>query len=146
MMQVMDAGIRDNLGLINTIRYLNAMSEWLDKNTSGVVIIQVRDTYNVVNVQEDPQSGFIKSIVSPFSDLYRNYLAIQRFDQEEIMVQSSPGFKNKISGINFQLNRTMEENISLSWHLTEKEKQQVIESFDSPENQLAVETLKLLLR
>src|SRR5258705_5271387 len=42
--QVMDAGMRDNFGLKTTFRYLFAMHDWIEKNTSGVIILQVRDT------------------------------------------------------------------------------------------------------
>src|SRR5699024_6025752 len=43
-MLVMDAGIRDNYGTKTTIRYILALRNWIKKNTSGVIVLQIRDT------------------------------------------------------------------------------------------------------
>ena len=144
--QVMDAGIRDNLGLYNAIRYINAFEDWLNENTSGIIIVQLRDTYNAVQIAHDPQPSFITSLVSPFNSLYRNYLAIQSFDQEEMMVHASTRLKERVSVVNLQMKRSKEENISLSWHLTEKEKKQVLSSINSKENQESIQTLIKLIQ
>ncbi len=41
--EVMDAGLRDNFGMKATLQYLNTFSEWIRANTSGIVIVQIRD-------------------------------------------------------------------------------------------------------
>jgi hypothetical protein len=43
VMEVMDAGIRDNFGWKTTYRFVHALRHWIESNTSGVVIVQVRD-------------------------------------------------------------------------------------------------------
>lgn len=42
-MRVMDAGIRENFGYRTTFEFLRDMREWIDTNTSGVVIMRLRD-------------------------------------------------------------------------------------------------------
>ena len=43
VVDVMDAGIRDNYGQETMIRFLDVFNEWLKENTAGVVMIQIRD-------------------------------------------------------------------------------------------------------
>ena len=38
--EVMDAGIRDNYGVLNAIRFIYEFKDWIEENTSGV--FQVR--------------------------------------------------------------------------------------------------------
>src|SRR5690606_3434806 len=41
--EVMDAGVRDNYGALTTFKYMHTFKEWINENTSGVIIIQIRD-------------------------------------------------------------------------------------------------------
>jgi hypothetical protein len=43
VIDVMDAGIRDNYGLENSMRFVDVFKTWLQANTSKVVLIQIRD-------------------------------------------------------------------------------------------------------
>ena len=42
--QLMDAGLRDNYGGKITMDYLHSMQDWIKENTSGVILLQIRDT------------------------------------------------------------------------------------------------------
>ena len=42
VIEVMDAGLRDNNGQESTLRFLNVFRDWINENTSGVLIIQIR--------------------------------------------------------------------------------------------------------
>ena len=41
--EVMDAGVRDNLGLHTSINYIDKFKHWIGDNTSGIIIVQIRD-------------------------------------------------------------------------------------------------------
>jgi hypothetical protein len=43
VIDVMDAGLRDNYGQETSLRFAEAFDDWIKENTSGVLIIQVRD-------------------------------------------------------------------------------------------------------
>ena len=43
VIDVMDAGFRDNFGEATAIRFLNVFREWMQENTGGVVLLQIRD-------------------------------------------------------------------------------------------------------
>ena len=43
VLDVMDGGLRDNYGISTALRFTAHMKDWIEKNTSGVVFIQIRD-------------------------------------------------------------------------------------------------------
>ena len=143
--EIVDAGVRDNYGFYNTARYITTFKDWINQNTSGVVVVQIRDRYKTVDIERDPDPTFVESLVNPISRVYANYLQMQDYNQDEVLHQTSSLLKNKLSIVNFQLKRTKTNNISLSLHLTEREKQKILKSIEEPENKAATEILKLLL-
>ncbi|MAX81400.1 MAG: hypothetical protein CL843_14665 [Crocinitomicaceae bacterium] len=142
--EVADAGIRDNYGFYNTVRYITTFKDWINENTSGVIIVQLRDRYKTVDIDEDPDPTLFESMINPVARVYGNYLQMQDYNQDEILHQTSALLNDKLSIINLQLKRTKKENISLSWHLTKEEKERIINSIYEPENQSAIEIIKLL--
>ena len=55
-------------------------------------------------------------------------------------------FSFPVEKITFNLREDYNERISLSWHLTKKEKQKIAEAFGSSENQKALYQLQKLLK
>ena len=43
VIDVMDAGLRDNYRQETSLRFLEAFDDWIKENTSGVLLIQIRD-------------------------------------------------------------------------------------------------------
>lgn len=43
--QAMDAGLRDNYGFETSYRFLYEFKDWINKNTSRVIIVQARGDY-----------------------------------------------------------------------------------------------------
>ncbi|MBL7757521.1 MAG: hypothetical protein JNL59_09005, partial [Chitinophagaceae bacterium] len=43
VIDVMDAGLRDNYGQETSLRFLQAFDQWIAANTNGVLIVQIRD-------------------------------------------------------------------------------------------------------
>jgi hypothetical protein len=43
IIDVMDAGIRDNFGQETCLRFIEVFKDWLQANTSKVVLLQIRD-------------------------------------------------------------------------------------------------------
>lgn len=143
--EVMDAGVRDNYGTLNTVRYITAFKDWINEHTSGVVIIQIRDRYKTVDIETQTQRSFVTSLIRPIEAVYDNYLKMQEYSHDGELMQLSGLLKNKLSVLNFQLKRTRSRDISLSWHLTNKEKQRIYDSMNEPENQTSVEILQRLI-
>ncbi len=77
---------------------------------------------------------------------YGNLFQVQDFNQNQQIQYADSWCKSSIEIIDFQLRNELKDRISLSWHLTNKEKQKVLESLYLPENQESVKRISELLK
>lgn len=143
--QLMDAGLRDNYGGKTMMEFLYVMKEWIKENTSGVIVVQIRDTKKVLDDESYSQISFIDKLTLPFGNMYKNFPRVQDFDQEELMKLSTQGMDFPVDLISFNLREKSKDRISLSWHLTQSEKIKIENAFDSPKNQNSLQQLKRIL-
>ncbi|MDX2360208.1 MAG: patatin-like phospholipase family protein [Crocinitomicaceae bacterium] len=143
--QLMDAGIRDNYGGKTMVQFLFEMQDWIKENTSGVIILQIRDTQKVLDNETYREVSFFDKITLPFGNMYKNFPRVQDFNQEELLSISAASFSFPVDLITFNLRERQEDRISLSWHLTKQEKQKIETAFKSRKNQRALAQLERLL-
>ena len=140
---VMDAGMRDNFGSSTTYKYINTFKEWIDKNTSGIIIISIRDKPKVTETTKNTKS-ITETFSSPLGSLYNNLFPIQDFNQDQMLSFLTNSLNTPIDVINIELNNP-NNNISLSWHLTTKEKEKIKHSIYLNKNKQEVKKLMNLL-
>ena len=121
------------------------MREWLEENTSGVIILQIRDGLKNSRRSSQGKRTLMDQFWLPFGSLYGNWFKVQDFNNDELLVYMGAWYNGKVDIINYELNKSYDENISLSWHLTTLEKTKVLKSIDLPQNQKALKELKSLL-
>ena len=143
--QLMDAGIRDNYGGKTTLEFIDALKDWIKENTSGVIIVQIRDLKKVFSDETYKQISFLDKLTLPFGNMYKNFPRVQDFNQEGMYRISSGAFEFPIDQISFNLLEKKADRISLSWHLTKQEKAKIHEAFYSTENQASLQRLSELL-
>jgi len=143
--QLMDAGLRDNYGSKSMVEFLQATNEWIINNTSGIIILQIRDTKKLLNKETYHKISLLDKITLPFGNMYKNFSKTQDFDQEELLRTEISGYEFPIDLITFNLRENKNDRISLSWHLTKNEKQKIERAFKSPMNQSSLKKLKNLL-
>jgi hypothetical protein len=120
-LEITDAGMRDNYGIINSVRYIFHLKEWIKENTSGVVLIQIRDT-NKKYKHRDPESNTIlNKITSPLRNITGNFILMQDYVQDDYLRFVTEWLDVPFDYLLFQLPK-IEKQISLSWHLTKREK------------------------
>jgi hypothetical protein len=136
VIDVMDAGFRDNFGEMNAIRFLNAFREWMQENTGGVVLLQIRDRktggwenpYESVNVTE--------IITKPILLLQDNWYKMQEYNQDDLLSLAQSGMGFPFNKLVFQYAPKSEDaGAALNFHLTTQEKLNIISSLDNLENQ-----------
>ena len=135
VIDVMDAGFRDNFGEMNTIRFLNAFREWVQQNTSGVVLLQIRD--RKAGGWENPfESGDITEIITkPLLLLQNNWYKMQEYSQNDLLSLSQSGMGFPFRKLIFQyVPKTEDAGAALNFHLTKQEKLTIIGSLDNEEN------------
>ena len=143
--EIMDGGIRDNYGIKTALLYLFKFRNWISSNTSGVVIVQTRDKYKELEVENNPTKTNFQSLTGPLGSFYGNFDKIQNFNNDEVLQYVSAWFDGQIDVVDFQLKNDEKLKISMSWHLTPQEKKNVIEAIYLKENQDAIKKLQTLL-
>jgi hypothetical protein len=129
-LHVMDAGIRDNYGTKTTMEYLHAFKEWIAANTSGVLLVRIRDLKKNKTGLGPDHISMVDKLLLPFGNVYGNFPYVQDFDQDELVVLSSGSLNFPLDILSFDLRESTEEKISLSWHLTANEKKTIRKALD----------------
>lgn len=146
VIDVVDAGGRDNYGVETSLKFLYTFRNWISTNTSGVILLQIRDRRKQKADEVNTNPTLIQSISAPAQSLYDNLFSVQDLNQNSLLNYAGLWFDGKIDVVDFELRNEKPDKISLSWHLTKKEKKKVMESIHLPENQLAFKRLKVLLQ
>jgi hypothetical protein len=145
VVDVMDAGFRDNFGEMNAIRFLNAFREWLQQNTSGVVLLQIRD--RKAGGWENPyESDDVTEIITkPILLLQDNWYKMQEYSQDDLLSLSQNGMGFPFRKLIFQyVPKTEDAGAALNFHLTKQEKLNITGALDNRENQRAFQQFRQL--
>jgi len=143
-MEVMDAGIRDNFGFTNSLQFLYTFRDWIKENTSGVIMVQIRDTYKRPQVEDNSVKTIVEKLTAPMRNLNGNFIIMQDYSTDRDIQYAKAWFDGKLDFILFQLPET-KERVSLSWHLTEREKIFLRQAAWTEENQNSLNELKTIL-
>ncbi len=147
VIKVMDAGMRDNFGLSTSAKFLYAFKDWINANTSGVVLVQVRQYKREREIEGYEQETFISSIFSPLSGIYSNLTSVQDYEQTYLLNAVSEALGGKVELVTLEYNpQKKEEEASLSFHLTDKEKYDIINTVHDPKIQAGIKRLQELLK
>ncbi|MFK8056911.1 MAG: hypothetical protein AB8F78_12385 [Saprospiraceae bacterium] len=141
--EVMDAGFRDNFGVLEASRFLQVYREWILENTSGVALVQVSTLEKFEGVQEHEPKGWIESFFNPLG-VAGQLMSLQDFQTDETvgLLYDLLGEDN-FDFIRFSYRPGQDRNAaSMTFHLTQGEKKDIRESINHPDNVLAMEKLK----
>lgn len=143
--EVMDSGIRDNFGLTTSARFIMVCKDWIEQNTSGVVVLQIRDTYKKSAIQQSGAPTYMQKLTAPFRNLSGNFLLMQDYSNDALMAMVQSTLQVPVSLINFELPDS-EQKVSLSWHLTKREKIFTTSQMYNSSNQYQLQHLLLQLK
>ncbi|NJC27455.1 hypothetical protein [Neolewinella antarctica] len=134
--RLMDAGYRDNYGIVSAARFLTVFQDWIRENTSGVHVVQISAfRENEPAADEGGRRGVVESLFSPVG-VAGNILGVQILDQEAILGQLTeiigPDFFH-LHRFNYQPALDDPLRTSVSFHMTERERVQVLRALDSDE-------------
>ena len=146
--EVMDAGFLDNYGIFSATRFLQVFREWILANTSGAILVQISTSQRIEQIMPSDRNGIIESLVNPLG------IAGKVFVRQQFEFDNSIGFIFDLLGHeNFQVirfichpSRPEQQEASISYHLTRKEKQDVIDAFALPANQESLGELRKALQ
>lgn len=140
IVDVMDAGLRDNYGQEATLRFLHVFADWIQEHTAGVIFIQIRDRKKGEWQEDLSEPGIGDILYKPVSTLQTNFYKVQDYMQE--------------SSISFSKNQVPLQRLifmyepaptrkaaALSFHLTEREKKDITEAVYNKSNSSLLQQL-----
>jgi len=143
---VMDAGVRDNFGVYMFYRFVHVFDDWIEKNTSGVVIVEIRAQEKMVKIEPIDRSSFLSKIFSPFGTLTNNISAMHDYQNDNLMAALHEKMQGKLEIIRFEyMPEKSAATASMSFRLTTKEKNEIMRSVDRPNNSRAFNQLQKAL-
>ncbi|MBC7389461.1 MAG: patatin-like phospholipase family protein [Opitutaceae bacterium] len=163
-MEIMDAGLSDNYGFTDAMRFLFVFRDWISKNTSGVVIVSIRDSDKETEVEKRKGQTIFEKFFNPIGSLYHNWDMLQDINNDNLVDYAKGWYPGNLDVINFQykpqsvnipkeskgptiaIDKKDVKRASLSWHLTKREKESIKQSIYGANNVAALEKLKILLR
>lgn len=145
--EVLDAGFRDNYGLLSATRFIQVFKDWILENTSGVVLVQISSSEKIEEISPSDNKGIIETLFIPFG-IPGQLMSLQEFEQD-----NSLGFIYDLLGpdhfhfIRFLFRPEKENKLraSVSFHITERERQAVLGAIDEAENQSGLRQLAEVL-
>ena len=164
--EVMDAGLHDNFGINDAVQFILTFKEWITKNTGGVVIVSIRDSENNPEIEPTNDQSIWGKMFNPIGSLYKNWGYIQDFTNESKLEQLANDLGGLFNFVSFQYiprpqtwEKLKEKHIdyhkmeadlekrraSLSWHLTNRERESIKRTIYEDNNQQALKKLTKLL-
>jgi hypothetical protein len=156
---IMDAGISDNFGLSDAVRFLYAYREWISENTSGVVFVSIRDSPKLSKITPQAKHSLIDGVTQPISTVYNNFENFQDISSDLAISYAKSWFEGKIDRVDIQYQsedyvpilqkmdsiRQNNARASLSWRLTTREKYGIVNAIYTTQNQEQIKKLSSLL-
>ncbi|MBK7871082.1 MAG: patatin-like phospholipase family protein [Saprospiraceae bacterium] len=141
--EVMDAGLRDNYGILSATRFIHVFKDWILENTGGVVLVQISSSEKIEKIPPSDRQGVVQMLFNPLG-IANQIIILQEFEQD-----ASIGFLYDILGKeNFEIIRFVyrpgdknRRRASVSFHLTKGELEGVINAINNPDNQSSLRHL-----
>ena len=147
IIDVMDAGLRDNFGQEACLRFIEVFKDWLQANTGKVVLLQIRD--RSLGDWDKPNDGYslLSSLTQPFLLLQNNWYKLQDYYQHDQLEYLFDAYGPQFHRICFQYVPSKDDApASLSFHLTAAEKRDIALALDNPTNKEQFEKLKKIMK
>ena len=147
IIDVMDAGLRDNSGAELTFRFLNVFKDWIKENTRGILIIQVRSRIKGSWSNGYKTGGISDIITNPFTMMQTNWFTMQDYFQEDELSYLKNTFGNKLHRVSFMyIPKNPEGEAPLNFHLTASEKKEVSASMGRQNNLEALKQVEYFIK
>jgi hypothetical protein len=139
--RVVDAGYYDNYGVGLAVEWLFQNRAWLAEHANGVVLVQVRDSFNVADRvltatgtfdgHTGPMQRNLQELTSPIEGVLAAREAVSSFRNDESLAKLGHAFEaDPRFGQEFFATVTLElpGDVSLNWHLTRREQVRINEA------------------
>ncbi|MGY6743180.1 MAG: patatin-like phospholipase family protein [Cecembia sp.] len=161
-METMDAGLSDNFGMQDALKFIDAFEEWIAENTSGVLLLTIRDSEKFAEIDQKYPPRILEKFFTPLKNIYINWDNVQTLHNEVLFTRMKESVDFPMERIEFEYStlqylrergladeegvfNQLEQEIqraSLNWRLTAREKKSIIDNIASPINRKSLNRLK----
>lgn len=146
VVDVMDAGFRDNTGLETATRFLYYFRRWIADNCDKVILLQLRDKPEGGWDQPFESDNVLDIVTKPALLTQNNLFRFQEYEQMRQLESLQAFMGHQLQRVVFEYRPgPKQEGASLSFHLTRREKKDIEESLSLGHNQQSLQTLTSLL-
>ena len=135
VIDVMNAGLRDNYAQETALRFLENFDDWIKENTRGVLVIQLRD--REAGGWENPyySDNMSDHITKPFFLLQHNWYKMMEYFQNDMLSYYTKNLPYNFYKVSLQYVADNEESKArLNFHLTQSEKTNIAFALNSEYN------------
>ncbi|MBD0254984.1 MAG: patatin-like phospholipase family protein, partial [Cytophagales bacterium] len=160
-MEIMDAGLSDNFGVSDAVRFLYVFRQWIGENTSGVILLSIRDTPKEHLIEQNTDLSLWDKVSTPVGSLYRNWSHLQDIQndnsvqyagrwlpvpllQADLTYDAAAPVPTADTAVGAP-NGRKGQRASLSWRLTEREKAGIRQAIHNDPNQATIRQLQAWL-
>lgn len=140
--ELIDAGARDNDGFNLGLRFLNEFDDWISKNTSGVVVVKLlANREQEVKIKDSRGKTRLDGLTKPIGGVVSSFSNLQGFKYSEDLKTAESWMSFPMDIYNLEL-LSENDDISLSWHLTDNEKNRIYSKVRSATITQEIEKIK----
>lgn len=145
--EVMDAGLRDNFGITVSTRFAHNFRDWLQRNTSRVILLEIRGHEQFEPIADYRGQTFLEKVFSPVGNLFQNFSEIQDYQQDFLIDYANEALGGKLEVVVLEYQPGQDaEKASVSLHLTRQERRDIARAVDRAPNAPEIRRLVELLR
>ncbi len=146
VIDVMDAGFRDNFGEQVGLRFVDVFRDWILKNTRGVLLIQIRDRKTGGWEFPFESTDITEIITKPLLLIQYNWYKMQEYNQNDLLSVMEGYMGNSFYKMTFQYEpKTANAAAALNFHLSRQEKLDIANAIDNNQNQQIFKSVNDLL-
>jgi hypothetical protein len=154
-MEIMDAGLADNFGITNAVKFMYVFKDWIRENTSGVIIVSIRDSEKELEIERLQGMSLIQKLLNPIGNIIGSWDYLQDNNNDNYLDFANQWLKCPLDVCEFKYlpksnskteNASSKERASLSWHLAKKEKESIRNTIYLDYNKNTLKKLQNLLK
>jgi hypothetical protein len=148
-MQLIDAGVADNYGIQNAVKFMYVFRDWLNEHTSGVLLLQIRDSKKpTYEVPKYHPKTLLEEFLDPISATYSSFSNSKEMTNDDYLNFATSWLGAKLKYIEMEYAPPDSAGIraSLSWRLTDKEIEGIERALLLEENQASIREVMEYLR
>lgn len=148
VIDVMDAGFRDNSGIESAVKFISYFRQWIQENCSKVVLVEIRDKPQGGWSREKEEHRNIFDLVTRPALLTQNNLfRFQEYQQIRSIEKLKALLGNQFERVVFEYKPRDESHpASLSFHLTQREKRDIRTSINHKTNRYSFSRMQQYFR